>query len=113
MQDERRPETLTEDNFPSEILESAETAVVDFWADWCAPCRAVAPVVAKLANEFDGRVTVGKVNVDDEPGLAQAYGIRSIPALLIFKGGEVVDQIAGAVPFDQLSERVEHVLAKN
>lgn len=113
MANERRPETLTEDNFPSEILESAETAVVDFWADWCAPCRAVAPSVARLAAEFDGRVTVGKVNVDDEPGLAQSYGIRSIPALLIFRGGEVVDQIVGAVPFEQLSRRVESALARH
>ena len=110
MSNERRPKTLTENNFPSEILESSGAAVVDFWADWCAPCRAVAPTVKRLAEEFDGRVTVGKVNVDEEPGLAQSYGIRSIPSLLIFRDGEVVDQIVGVVPFEQLAERVESAL---
>ena len=110
MSKERKPQTLTERNFSSEILESPELAVVDFWADWCAPCRAVAPSVARLAQEFEGRVNVGKVHVDEEPGLARSYSIRSIPSLLIFRDGEVVDQIVGAVPFEELSNRVDSAL---
>ena len=111
MTSKRNPQTLTENNFSNEVLESAEPVVVDFWADWCAPCRAVAPVVERVAQEFEGRVTVGKVNIDEEPGLARSYAIRSIPSLLIFRDGEVVDQIVGAVPFEKLSERVESALA--
>ncbi len=111
MSNERKPQTLTEINFNKEVLESAELAVVDFWADWCAPCRAVAPAVERLAQEFEGRATIGKVHVDEQPGLAQAYSIRSIPSLLIFRGGEVVDQIVGVVPFEELSNRVEGALA--
>ncbi len=85
--------------------------MVDFWADWCAPCRAVAPSVERLAQEFEGKATVGKVHVDEQPGLAQSYSIRSIPSLLIFRGGEVVDQIVGVVPYEELSDRVESALA--
>ena len=78
MSNERKPQTLTELNFNKEVLESAELAVVDFWADWCAPCRAVAPAVERLAQEFEGRATIGKVHVDEQPGLAQAYSIRDM-----------------------------------
>ena len=111
MSKQSKPRSLTRETFESEILQSSQPTVVDFWADWCAPCRAVAPTVARLAEEFEGRVTVGKVNVDEEPELARSYGIRSIPALLVFRDGEVVDQIVGALPFEQLSQRVESVLA--
>ncbi len=111
MSKQSQPRSLTRETFESEILQSSQPTVVDFWADWCAPCRAVAPTVARLAEEFEGRVTVGKVNVDEEPELARSYGIRSIPALLVFRDGEVVDQIVGALPFEQLSQRVESVLA--
>ena len=110
MSKERKPKTLTKDNFTDEILESSRPALVDFWADWCAPCHRVAPAVERLAEKFEGQLTVGKVNVDEEPELARSYGIRSIPALLVFRDGEVVDQLAGAVPFGQLAASVERVL---
>ncbi len=110
MSNEHKPQTLTKNNFSEKVLESSRPVLVDFWADWCAPCRAVAPVVDRVADQFEDQLTVGKVNVDEEPELAQSYGIRSIPALLVFRDGQVVDQIAGAVPFGQLSASVERVL---
>ncbi len=105
--------TLTNDNFESQVLRAALPVLVDFWADWCAPCHRVAPSVERLAETFEGQLTVGKVNVDEEPELARSYGIRSIPALLVFRDGRVVDHISGAVPFAQLSESVERVLNAN
>lgn len=111
MTTETKPQTLTEANFGQEVLESAQPTLVDFWADWCAPCRRVAPVVDRLAESFHGRLRVGKVDVDQHPELARSYGIRSIPALLVFRDGEVVEQIAGAVPYEQLSKSVERALA--
>ncbi len=110
MSNEHRPITLDKDNFSQQVVESSRPVLVDFWADWCAPCRAVAPVVERLAEELEGRLTVGKVNVDDEPELARSYAIRSIPALLVFRDGEVVEQIVGAVPFETLSKQVERNL---
>ncbi len=110
MSNEHKPQTLTKNNFSEKVLESSRPVLVDFWADWCAPCRAVAPVVDRVADQFEDQLTVGKVNVDEEPELAQSYGIRSIPALLVFRDGQVVDQIAGAVPFGQLSASVERAL---
>ncbi len=110
MSNEHKPQTLTKNNFSEKVLKSSRPVLVDFWADWCAPCRAVAPIVDQVADQFEDQLTVGKVNVDEEPELAQSYGIRSIPALLVFRDGEVVDQIAGAVPFGQLSASVERVL---
>ncbi len=110
MSNELKPITLNKDNFTQEVVESSRPVLVDFWAAWCAPCRAVAPVGERLAEELEGRLTVGKVNVDDEPELARAYGIRSIPALLVFRDGEVVEQIVGAVPFETLSEQIERIL---
>ncbi len=110
MSTEHKPQTLNADNFREKVLESSRPALVDFWADWCAPCRAVAPVVGRVADQYGDQLTVGKVNVDEEPELARSYGIRSIPALLVFRDGKVVDQIAGAVPFGQLSASVERVL---
>ena len=111
MSNQHKPQTLTRKNFNEEVLESSRPALVDFWADWCAPCLRVAPSVERLAESFGGQLTVGKVNVDQEPELARSHGIRSIPALLVFRGGEVVDQLVGAVPFEELSESVERVLA--
>ena len=105
----RQPEIFTEDNFSAEVLESSQPVLVDFWADWCAPCRRIAPAVDRLANRYPGQLRVGKVDVDAQPELAQSYGIRSIPALLVFRDGEVVDRIAGVVPFEQLSASVERV----
>ena len=107
---EHKPQNLTKDNFTEKVLESSRPALVDFWADWCAPCRAVAPVVERVAEQFEGQLVVGKINVDEEPELARYYGIRSIPTIFLFRDGEVVDRIRGAVPFGQLSASVEQKL---
>ena len=90
--------TLTKGNFEQEVINSKLPVLVDFWAPWCGPCRMVAPVVAEIAEELAGTVKVGKVNVDDEPELAMKYGISSIPSLLVFKGGDVVNRAVGARP---------------
>jgi len=87
--------TLTQDNFKTEVLSSSQPVLVDFWATWCGPCKMVAPTVAELANEFEGKAKVGKVDVDKEGSLAQEYNISAIPALLIFKNGKVVEQLVG------------------
>ena len=102
--------TLTDDSFQSEVIESSVPVLVDFWATWCGPCRVVAPIVDELAEEYDGRVKVGKVDVDSEQKIAADFGIRSIPTLLIFKDGKQADQIVGAVPKNQLVEKLESVL---
>jgi thioredoxin 1 len=102
--------TITDDSFQSEVVKSTIPVLVDFWAVWCGPCRMVAPIVDELAVEYEGRVKVGKVDVDSEQKIASDYGIRSIPTLLIFKNGELADQIVGAVPKKQLVEKLEAVL---
>ena len=89
---------FTDGNFANEVLQSDKPTLVDFWAVWCGPCRAIGPVVETLANEYKGKVKVGKLNVDDNQRVAEQFGIRSIPALLLFKGGKVVDQLVGASP---------------
>jgi thioredoxin 1 len=88
-------QTLTQENFTTEVLQSAQPVLVDFWAEWCGPCKMLAPVLDELAQEYDGRVRIGKVNIDEHQGLAAQYGIRSIPTLLLFKQGQVADQIVG------------------
>ncbi len=87
--------TLTETNFPDEVLKSPLPVLVDFWAEWCGPCKMIAPILDELAGEYDGKVRIGKVNIDDFQKLATDYGIRAIPTLLLFKEGQVVDQIVG------------------
>jgi len=87
--------TLNSDNFDQEVLKSATPVLVDFWAEWCGPCKMIAPVLDELAEEYSGKVRIAKVNIDDEPGLASNYGVRAIPTLLLFQHGEVAEQIVG------------------
>jgi thioredoxin 1 len=108
-QNEIMPLTISKDNFKSEILESKEPAIVDFWATWCGPCRMIGPVVDELSKTYAGKVKIGKLNVDDEGEIAQQHGVMSIPALLFFKDGKVVDSIVGAAPREQIVERIEEV----
>ena len=93
---------LNTGNWESEVLQSKEPVIVDFWAEWCAPCRMIAPLVETLAGEYAGRVKVGKLDVDESPEVAGRYDIRSIPSLLVFKGGQVVEQRVGALPKQEL-----------
>ncbi len=94
--------TLTDENFEQEILKSDLPCLIDFWAPWCAPCRMVGPIVEEIAEEYQGKLKVGKVNVDEAPKVASQYGIMSIPTLSVFKGGERVDTVVGAVPKEQI-----------
>ena len=96
----------TEANF-EEIIASDSPVLVDFWAEWCGPCKMIGPVVEELAGEYDGKAIIGKVNVDENPATATKYGIRSIPTLLIIKGGEIVDKQVGAVPKAVLAGKID------
>jgi thioredoxin 1 len=98
---------LTDQNFSDEVLNSDVPVLVDFWAAWCGPCRIVAPVIEEMADEYDGRAKIGKMDVDRNMMTPHSYGIRSIPTLLIFKGGQVVDQIIGAVPKRILTSKLD------
>lgn len=98
---------LTEQNFDEALVANQVLMMVDFWAGWCGPCRAIAPVLEELARDSGGRVTLAKVNVDENPGLAARYGIRSIPTVLFVKEGKVVDQVIGAVPRAQLQKKLD------
>lgn len=98
---------VTDVNFKTEVLDSQVPVLVDFWAEWCGPCKMIAPAVAELAKEYEGRAKIVKLDVDSNNQTAFTYNIRSIPALLIFKNGKVVDQIVGAVPKQKLKERLE------
>ena len=98
---------ITDTNFKEIVLDSEMPVLVDFWATWCGPCRMVGPIVDELANEYKGKAVVGKVNVDDNSSVPSEYGIRNIPALLIFKNGEIVDKVIGAVPKNVLAEKIE------
>jgi thioredoxin 1 len=100
---------LTDATFDSELGKHKEVLMVDFWAEWCAPCRAIAPTLEELARESAGKVSLAKVNVDEHPALAARYGIRSIPTILLMKEGAVVDQVIGAVPKAQLKKKLDAI----
>ncbi|MDY7225223.1 thioredoxin [Hyalangium rubrum] len=98
--------TIGDGDFDKEVLKSDTPVLVDFWATWCAPCRAIAPAIEELASQYKGKVKVAKLNVDDNQDTAQTYGIRSIPTLLVFKGGKVVGTIVGAVPKGRIEAEI-------
>ncbi len=102
---------ITDSNFEEVVLKSDKPVLIDFWAEWCGPCRMVGPVVEELAGEYEGKAVIGKLNVDHNPETAVKYGIRSIPALLYFKNGEVVDRQVGAVPKNILEGKLAAQLA--
>ena len=102
--------TLTAENFKSEVMESSQLVLVDFWAGWCGPCRMVGPIIEELAEEFDGVAKVAKVDVDAEPELAGGLGIQSIPTLLFFRDGKVVDAVVGAQPKQVLAEKLSALI---
>ncbi len=105
------PVHFTDENFQNEVLSSKEPVLVDFWAAWCGPCRMIAPVIEELANDYNGKVKIGKLDVDNNQRVAMQYGIRSIPSLLVFKDGKVVDQIIGAVSKTRITEKLDAVSA--
>lgn len=98
---------FTDTNFQTEVMESDKLSVVDFWAEWCGPCRAIGPVIEELAKEYEGKVNVGKVNVDHNPQISMNFGITSIPAILFIKGGQVVDKLVGAQPKSNFVKKIE------
>ncbi|BCG45648.1 Thioredoxin [Citrifermentans bremense] len=102
--------TFTDDNFEKEVLQSDIPVLVDFWATWCAPCKAIAPLIDTVASEYEGRVKVGKVNVDDNPATPGKYGVRGIPTVILLKDGKVVDQVVGAIPKAQLEALIKKAL---
>ena len=106
------PVVITDDNFQQEVLDSDIPVMVDFWADWCQPCKMIAPSVAQVADEYDGKVKVGKLDVDSNPRTSTALNIRGIPALLIFNEGKPIDQIIGAVPKSIIQKKLDEALAE-
>jgi len=101
---------LTDKNFEENVLKSDKPVLVDFWAEWCGPCRIVGPIVDELATEYDGKALVGKVDVDNNPEVATKFGIRNIPTILFFKDGEVVDKQVGAAPKTTLASKIDSLL---
>lgn len=102
--------TFTDDNFEKEVLQSDIPVLVDFWATWCAPCKAIAPLIDAVAAEYEGQLKVGKVNVDDNPATPGKYGVRGIPTVILLKDGKVVDQVVGAIPKSQLEALIKKAL---
>ncbi|MBC8342740.1 MAG: thioredoxin [Bacteroidetes bacterium] len=98
---------FTTTNFDTEVIKSSKPVLVDFWEEWCGPCRMIGPIVEDLGKELEGQLKVGKLNVDQEPAIAQKYGIRNIPTLLVFKNGEVADKIVGAIPKPMLLKKIQ------
>ncbi|WP_017300645.1 thioredoxin [Nodosilinea nodulosa] len=103
--------SITQDTFQSEVLKSDVPVLVDFWAPWCGPCRMVASVVDEMAQQYEGQLKVVKVNTDEQPGIASHYGIRSIPTLMVFMGGQKMEQVVGAVPKATLAKAIEPFLS--
>ena len=101
---------VTDDTFEEQVINSSVPVVIDFWAEWCGPCRAIGPIVDELATEYSGKAKIGKLNVDTDNQVAAQYGVRSIPALLIFKDGAVANQIVGAVPKEKITELLDSVI---
>jgi thioredoxin 1 len=102
---------LTQDNFATEVLQSAQPVLVDFWAEWCGPCKALSPILDEIAQEYSARLKIGKVNIDEHQGLAAEYGIRSIPTLLLFHQGQVADQMVGLRSKRDLKTAIDRVAA--
>ncbi|MBL0711920.1 MAG: thioredoxin TrxA [Colwellia sp.] len=95
---------LTDDSFEADVLQASGLVLVDFWAEWCGPCKMIAPVLDDISTEYEGKVTVGKLNIDQNPGTPPKYGVRGIPTLLLFKGGEIIDTKVGALSKTQLKQ---------
>ena len=105
-----KPVEVTDEKFEGDVIDSELPVLVDFWAEWCQPCQMIAPIVEELAEEYDGKIEFKKIDIDSNPLTPQAYGIRGIPALLIFQNGEVIDQIIGAQPKAVLKDRIDSIL---
>ena len=102
---------FSEENFNEEVIASAQPVLVDFWAEWCGPCHVIAPAIEDLAAEYKDKLTIGKLNVDNHPNIAAQYGIRSIPSILLFKNGQVDNQLVGAVPKAQIKAMLDQAIA--